>query len=289
MRLVVALADTCNLKCTMCSFRKTMSGKRMPKDKFRDILEQSKSAILLGERVEHIRLDGNREVLGLPDIADSVYETKQAGFKAHIMTNAALLTQQKSRDLLDAGLDYLRVSVTGLTPDVYKNYQGSGQTPEDVERLLETVIQNMRYITRLKKERNHSIKIGITYVLTKETAPFAREALFFWKDMGVDQVSFTHLFLDLNPDEFDSTPHIKNRACVFRPSIGANGDVYRCCTSYGEEDYILGNAFETPLEEIFRSEKVQRLMRALGRFDGDTLPMGCKKCFLISDKNRIAM
>ena len=71
----------------------------------------------------------------------------------------------------------------------------------------------------------------------------------------------------------------QHNACIVSPTCGAslamehNGDLYSC-DHYVEPEYLLGNAHDTPLSDLVRSERQRRF----GQAKYETLPTYCRTC-----------
>jgi MoaA/NifB/PqqE/SkfB family radical SAM enzyme len=94
-----------------------------------------------------IILQGAGEPLLHPDIADIIAMFKNAGFAVQLHTNGILLNAANAQKLIASGLDMLRVSLWGITPEEYES-QYPGTSPANLER----VIENLRLFARIKNE-----------------------------------------------------------------------------------------------------------------------------------------
>jgi MoaA/NifB/PqqE/SkfB family radical SAM enzyme len=100
---------------------------------------------------------GMGEPLAHPRIADMVAKAHQAGLRVELITNGTLLSAERSRALLDAGLDRLWVSIDGATPESYADVRLGAALPRVLENLA-TFRQMRRPGHRAQPE------IGIAFV-----------------------------------------------------------------------------------------------------------------------------
>jgi radical SAM protein with 4Fe4S-binding SPASM domain len=124
------VTGACNLACTMClvSYRPKI-GKRtgaLGFERFRQIVDEL-------PRLERLTLQGLGEPLLAPGLIDMVAYAAARGVAVGFNTNAQLLTPERSRQLVDAGLDWLHVSVDGATAGTYERIR-SGARFERLER-----------------------------------------------------------------------------------------------------------------------------------------------------------
>lgn len=78
---------------------------------------------------------GMGEPLAHPRIAAMVRQAHEAGLRAELITNGMLLNAERSRALLEAGLNRLWVSIDGATPDSYADVRLGAALPRVLENL----------------------------------------------------------------------------------------------------------------------------------------------------------
>jgi MoaA/NifB/PqqE/SkfB family radical SAM enzyme len=115
--LQVEVTAACNLRCHMCLVRYRAPVDRvtasMSFDRFKHLVDQ------LSE-LEMVTLQGLGEPLLVPDLIQMVRYASERGARVGFNTNGTLLSRRKAADLIDAGLDWLHVSVDGTTPATYE-------------------------------------------------------------------------------------------------------------------------------------------------------------------------
>ena len=111
----------CNLRCPMCpvpTSTTAMDGRTptvMPLDLYRRIIEQ------ISDRPRSVLLTIMGEPLLHPRILDFVRLAKAAQHHVGLITNGTKLTRDVSTALLDAGLNYLAMSIDGFNKDTYES------------------------------------------------------------------------------------------------------------------------------------------------------------------------
>ena len=113
------------------------------------------------------------------------YAKKKGIIDVFFNTNAVLLTEEKSKMLIDSGLDRLTVSFEGFNKSLYERNR--------VGAKFEEVVANVERLRDLRdKECSTKPKIRIQAVLVPELKDQLNEFVSFWKDR-VDQVSYNDM------------------------------------------------------------------------------------------------
>jgi MoaA/NifB/PqqE/SkfB family radical SAM enzyme len=153
-RLYIEVSNKCNLNCKTCIrnvwdetlgmmkyelFEKIMSD--ADKLTFRSIGDSGIPVLdyLNPERLKQpftVFFGGWGEPLMHPDIIRMIKDVKKRGWWAELITNGTLLTEEMSKNLIDAGLDVLWVSLDGATPEGYKDVRLGNMLPEILENLV---------------------------------------------------------------------------------------------------------------------------------------------------------
>jgi short-subunit dehydrogenase/MoaA/NifB/PqqE/SkfB family radical SAM enzyme len=131
-------------------------------------------------QVTSIEFTGGGEPLFQPQLTQWVAEAKKAGCETGILTNGLLLSKERAGKLIEAGLDWICVSLDGATAEVHEKIrQGS-----DFNR----VCSNLGTIAEMRRGRIP--KTIINFVLMKMNFHQAEEIVKLAKHLGVDQVNF---------------------------------------------------------------------------------------------------
>jgi len=278
MMINFMLADKCNLKCSMCQFVSTSTGKEFPFEKYVELLDQLRDIRIFSRKITSIRLDGNREPLLYPRIAEAVEAATKRGFYTQIVTNGILLNKETSMSLIKSGVNLMIVSIGGVTPNVYAYVQGANRSEKAVKNQLETVIENVKNFIKIKQEMRSQCRLQVNYLLSSETSKEAREAYFFWKDAGVNAMFFQTPYWCESEDDFEKYARRQCTSVMCDPFIiSPLGDVHPCCF-WEAEDVVLGNCFKNDFESIIKSDKFNAFFKALASFDTENIPVACKRC-----------
>ena len=133
--IYVEMAMACNFGCKMCPVpesRKLMDG-RVP-----SIMKPDTFALILksiSDRPRHVWLTQLGEPMLNKHLTDYVRATKSNGHHVGFTTNGSLMTEDKARDLLSAGVDHVVFSFDGATKKTFEKIRIGGNFNEVVANI----------------------------------------------------------------------------------------------------------------------------------------------------------
>ena len=173
----VESAIACNLKCVMCPWREiakkaTDHGIMQP-----EIWEAIRPYLT---RVQSVDFTGGGEPLLQPRLAEWIGEAKAAGCETGFLSNGLLLKEKKLKTILDAGIDWICISMDGATAEMYNKIR--------VGSNFDRVCENVANIARLRA--GGLPKIMINFVLMEMNVHQIEEMVHLAARLGVDQLNF---------------------------------------------------------------------------------------------------
>ena len=137
--LYLETTNRCNLPCTTCprTFEELEPPADMSWELFARIVDQY-------PRIARVVLHGIGEPLMVRDLPRMVVYLKQRGTYVLFNTNGTLLNARKGRELIEAGLDELRVSLDAAEPAAFKMVRGLDR--------FERIVANVRSFIRLQQQ-----------------------------------------------------------------------------------------------------------------------------------------
>jgi MoaA/NifB/PqqE/SkfB family radical SAM enzyme len=123
-------SDACNFKCSFCPTGDTdlmkevgRPLKQLPWDLYTKIIDDICD---FDQKVKVIRLYKDGEPLLNKRFADMIRYAKVRGCcdRVDTTTNASLLTEDRSIEIAEAGLDRINISIEGMTEEQYMNFSG---------------------------------------------------------------------------------------------------------------------------------------------------------------------
>ena len=248
----VETVNACNARCPMCTIDEwERSSPTMKDDLFDRIAED---LIAHAGHLKRVSLYRDGEPLLDKKMPERIARLKAGGIRQiSLSSNVSLLNEQKSVELLEAGLDVLIMSIDSLEKDVYESIR--------VRLNFEEVLGNAIRFAELRDRIRPSTQIWMRMIRqdsNKDEWPRYEE---FWRSKlaPTDRIYYHNLFnwggqLDeFKPLTYSYEP---NLPCVSLWSllvIFANGDVPLCNVDFNNK-YPTGNIRDHSIEELWRSK-----------------------------------
>jgi radical SAM protein with 4Fe4S-binding SPASM domain len=268
---VLGLSDRCNFKCSFCRPKEQRSNTDLVFDRVVEALEIAKEHHICGNWFTSVQLNGNGESLLYDKLGNVVVEAKKRFSEVEVITNGYLL-DKKGDELLEAGIDRIQISLTGITAEIYSKFQGSGISEEQCKKNLEKVIDNVIELVKKRDRAKKTTKIILRYIKSNDSKRHLREYIAFWKKHRVDAVFVTNLW-DFHRNDG------KIRRCLLGPrrlQINGSGRILPCGNSFDAKE--LGDINEDSLEKILSSGEYQQEMKNRMAKDIREVPEACLSC-----------
>lgn len=182
-KLYIEPTDLCNLDCTMCirsGWDETLG--RMSKETFEHILRGLKEL----EQPITVFFGGLGEPLFHPKTVDWVRAVKQTGARVELITNGTTLTEKRSRQLIEYGLDVLWVSIDGATPESYADVRLGAELP--------AIIKNVQRFSRMRPGGHKPYPlIGVAFVAMKDNFADLPSVIKLGKKLGANLFSVSNV------------------------------------------------------------------------------------------------
>jgi len=286
--LFISPSQRCNFRCSFCSHSLPESRKReagfasrdLDMRTFHTIAEQSKH---FSSKYKRILLTGLGEPLLNHNIAEMVAILRDCDIaeQLEIFTNASLLTEKLSEELIRSGLTRLRISVQGTNAQKYLTHCG-------VKINFEKLVDGIRFF--YEKSRG---KCSIYCKIINEQL-----------ENDEDRERFFSLFGDMSDDifvenlvraqpmmgDYDNEIPLsrtfygeasnKREVCpylFYSLQTDSEGNCYPCPPLSLPLSFSLGNVHEIPLTAIWNGKNHTELMLSHLRKDGSKCDL-CRKC-----------
>jgi MoaA/NifB/PqqE/SkfB family radical SAM enzyme len=182
-KLYIEPTVRCNLACRTC-IRNAWDepGGDMAAETFAAVL----SAIAAMPAPPLVMFGGFGEPLTHPAIVDMVAGVKSRGCRAELITNGVLLSANRSRALIAAGLDRLWVSLDGARPESYADVRLGAELPG--------VLANIHEFSRRRPlRRPRRPEIGIAFVAMRRNVADLPQLMSLGRALGVASYLVTNL------------------------------------------------------------------------------------------------
>lgn len=175
--LQVEAAFACNLRCVMCPWREMAKGVTHQGLMTQEIWQAIRPHLPAAHSID---FTGGGEPLLQPRLAQWIAEAKAAGCETGFLSNGLLLNEEKLEKILEAGINWICISMDGATAEIYNKIR--------VGSNFERVCQNVANIARLRD--GSQPKTMINFVLMDMNFHQVEEIVRLAGRLGVDQVNF---------------------------------------------------------------------------------------------------
>lgn len=253
----------CNFKCNYCIHSVPKNQRGFITNEYFIDYELYKKCIddlcRFPQKLKMLRFAGTGEPLMHNDIAKMVRYAKEKNVadSIDIVTNGSLLTEELTKELVEAGLSRIRISIQGLSSSKYASITGQNI---DFQNLKDRI--NYFY----KNKGNTEIYIKIIDCALEP----GEEELFLniFGDM-CDVIAIEHLLPAVKHIDYESIYDIKDKNITqngailnevevcpqpfYFMQINPNGDVVPCCSM--ETAYVVGNAKDVDLNKLWNGDR----------------------------------
>ena len=293
---IVETGNTCNFHCATCPTpHKLIYERRAPTimslASFKKIIDHIKNYVHI------VYLYNSNEPLLNPDIVQMIKYASERNLHTMISTNASLLSEEKSRAILNSGLGEIRFALDGLTKQSFEAFRTGGNFEQVVGNIKRFCVlkQEMKkrrpvitlqfILNRYNQEQIPDIKkfakqvkadklyikpfILSPYAYSKEERAALSSKFFPTKDIDDEEIVYKKENQDLLPKKLPK----KCKAVRNVFTVLAEGNMAMCCFDlFG--DYAYGSLIDNDFKKLWFSQKGRKI-RELGykRF----FPL-CQKC-----------
>ena len=145
-RVVMEVFGGCNYTCQMCPQSNPGRGaswtRKMPLAQFKKILDQ----ISPKYGTPQINLEGSGEPTMAKDLFEYVKIVKKKNLKCFMYCNGARLNGEFMRKVVDAGIDFIRISVIGYNREAYKKWMNV----DNFDLIMNNIKELTEYIKKNK-------------------------------------------------------------------------------------------------------------------------------------------
>lgn len=290
-RIVMEVFGGCNYTCQMCPQSNPGRGKgftrKMPLETFKKILDE----IVPKYGSPQINLEGSGEPTMAKDLPEYIKAVKSKNLKCFMYCNGARLKGDFMKKVIDAGIDFVRVSVIGYNREKYKQWMNVDN--------FNLIIDNLNELRNYIDSSSSTCKLS-TYSLITDNSQIEFEVNEYNKNVfnKISAINYIWKMHNWSGNYNNLNPRKKTdrRSCgrPFAPEItiraggeiGRTGALVPCCQTLGppnEEKSILGHLDKQSFEDIYLGDKYNKLREAHKTQNFDQIDY-CKDCdFLYED------
>jgi len=290
-RVVLEVFGGCNYTCQMCPQSTPGRGKdftrKMPLKTFEKVLDM----IIPKYGTPQINLEGSGEPTMAKDLPEYIKAVKKRGLKCFMYCNGARLNGQFMKDVIDAGIDFIRFSMIGYDAVQYKKWMNIDN--------FDLIFSNIKEMSAYIKKSNSNCEISTYHLVLDNNRE--DEIIELYKKNIVEKIEADKSYIwrmhnwSGNYDNENPRDIKKRTSCgrPFAPELtvragGLNGQtasVVPCCQTLGppnEAKSVLGHLDTQSFEDVYFGEKYQKLREAHTTKNFDEIDY-CKNCDFLYD------
>ena len=254
------LNASCNLRCPMCPI-----SAESPKGKGKNTwfsIDLYKQIVSDGVKrgLRAIKLNYVNEPLIRNDLFEFIRFAREAGvIDVYLSTNGMLMTPKVIRQLIEAGLTRIQISIDAHTEGVYNQIRPGGK--------LQTVQKNVEKLMAIRNELNSVTPlVRVNFVRTELNEHQLNEFMSFWKDR-VDMIGIQeYVKPPIASGKLISRTTEHKRVRGFRCSfpfkqlvITNEQNILPCCTFWGEHLKLAKCDTPESVSQAWNSDKIKQL------------------------------
>lgn len=294
--IIVDPLNVCNLRCPLCP---TGTGdldrkqQRMEWETFTRTIDE------VAPYAYEVNLHNWGESLLHPRIFDMIEYVNSKNIATNMSTNFNRASDEKIDKIITSGLEYLILSIDGISQDTYVKYRVRGN--------VNKVLGNVEKLIRRRKELGSKTPfIEWQFIVFEHNAHELETARAMAAEMGVDRFRVIPPgipFAAKEPDQLKDDWFVKDdegrveafagdvpTSCFYlyrSMTTNPDGGTAPCCIVYGDQNDF-GDFKTQKIDDIWNNEKYQSA-RALFRKDGAaTAPTICDGCHIFKQHSKPA-
>jgi MoaA/NifB/PqqE/SkfB family radical SAM enzyme len=279
--VIVENSNLCNLSCIFCPNESMKRQRGIISDSlFKNIVDQCAKA-----GIQNLLIQGFGEPLMDKDYLAKVDYAKRSGIKnVHCVTNGILLTRDIARGLIEAGLEYLYISIDAASKEIYGQIHKEPGSSKPSDK-FQDVVENIDNLIALKKElKSSKPKIEVRFkdfdVNKGDLSRFIRKYR--------NNVEKVNIFMNIfNWPGSGINNNLPRNFCLIKfpcynlwssVYVTFDGRVALCCQDY-ECRIELGDLSKESIIDIWHGERLANVRRQHleGKFNANPV---CRECII---------
>lgn len=281
--IYIETTNLCNAACIMCPHQIMKRPKGTMKEEiFHWIINGLKKYDLAGTQ---LFLHKEGEPLCDSNIISRIKYAKQhTNAEIGMNTNAMLLNESLSVQLIHSGIDTIYFSVDGVSAATYNKIR--------INCDYSVVERNIMYFLQQRKKLNPDLRVVMQMILNginKDEEKLFKEK---WSDFDVEfYIKPMHSYLDGGYSTFHASKSLEQKYICKDPfrmiTVYIDGQTGCCCWDYDNE-YKLGNVMGSDLIKLYNGERI-RVMREHQQALNCSYISPCNRCSRIYGEDKICL
>jgi MoaA/NifB/PqqE/SkfB family radical SAM enzyme len=291
---IIDACNVCNLRCPLCPTGNTTIARKqamLSLGQYKELFDKIKEYALV------VSLYNHGEPLLNPDVFSIIEHTHRNRVGTNISSNFNWPQPVEINDFIRSGLDYVTVSLDGVTQDSYQQYRVRGDVRE--------VFDNLKRLLSAKKTlRSKTPFVEWQFIVFKHNEHEVEEARKLASELGVDLLRFISpgvppedmhnlelqekwmprnpLYWERNPKLVEDRGYVFDQPCFYlyrSMFIYPGGGVTPCCFAHDERQDF-GNLYNNSVMEIWNNNAYRsaRMLFSRSLPTEERIETICDKC-----------
>ncbi len=265
----------CNAACVMCPRElQTRSMGVMSMPLYEKLIKEMSA---YSDEIQRLHMHNFGESLLVKNLPERIRFAKEHGIRhVYIVTNAYILNEKRARQLIDAGLDEIKISFYGTDTESYNSV---------MKRLdFDVTLENVKTFFKVRSEMKRSrprVNIQLLPQAVDHESIEKWDAMFseLIDESAGDKLVKTPLLNFSDGRSYNRIDQMISEVCIYpwrSMVILQNGDVAPCCLDY-DGKINLGSVKDQSIKEIWNGEPYRKLRKDFRNLEYADYPL-CDKC-----------
>jgi radical SAM protein with 4Fe4S-binding SPASM domain len=290
----IDVCNVCNLRCPLCPTGNTTIARKqamLSLEQYKEFFGKIKEYALVVSMYNH------GEPLLNPEVFSIIEHTHRNRVGTNISSNFNWPQPVDINDFMRSGLDYVTVSLDGVTQETYQQYRVRGDVTEAFDNLK-------RLLSARKALKSKTPFVEWQFIVFKHNEHEVDAARKLASEIGVDLLRFISpgvgpedmhdlelqekwmprnpLYWERNPRLVEERGYVFDRACFYlyrSMFIYPGGGVTPCCFAH-DDKWDFGNLYNNSVSEIWNNKtyKSARMLFSKSAPIEDRIETTCDKC-----------
>lgn len=267
----IGTTNLCNANCIMCPHHKIKKFGTMKMDLYKKIIDD-----VVNCGIKSVNLSFFGEAMLDKTLNKKIKYAKSKGLKVGFFTNAALMFENRSKEILDAGIDTITVSMDSNDKEIYEKIRKNCK--------YEDVRNNILKFLELRKKSGRNITVNMVAVLMDENYNTLKEYYDFWGPK-VDNINLINMENRSGSFDKKSKKSLSYKKGLIREPcsliwkhmvIDWDGEVVLCCNDCLHE-IVLGNLNKESIKDVWFGKRIKAIRKIHKEGDFSKIPF-CNRC-----------
>jgi radical SAM protein with 4Fe4S-binding SPASM domain len=291
---LIDVCNVCNLRCPLCPTGNTTIARKqamLSLEQYKEFFGKIKEYALV------VSLYNHGEPLLNPELFSIIEHTHRNRVGTNISSNFNWPQPVEINDFMRSGLDYVTVSLDGVTQETYQQYRVRGDVTEVFDNLK-------RLLSARKALKSKTPFVEWQFIVFKHNEHEVEAARKLALEIGVDLLRFISpgvppedmhnlelqekwmprnpLYWERNPRLVEERGYVFDRACFYlyrSMFIYPGGGVTPCCFAH-DDNWDFGNLYNNSVAEIWNNKTYRsaRMLFSKSAPTEDRIETICDKC-----------